>query len=73
MKVPFKINTELLDHILTNPGFISLDSNPPYSDLNKRTKTQEKDYKKGVSEKILNDFLTSIAIFIVMYLNFIIQ
>lgn len=61
MKVPFKINTELLDYILTNPGFISLDSDPPYSDLNKRTKRQEKDYQRGVSEKILNDFLISIA------------
>lgn len=45
MKVAFKINTQLLDYILNNPGFLSQDINPPYSDLKKRNKAQEREYQ----------------------------
>lgn len=46
MKIPFKINTQLLEYILNNPGFVSFDINPPYSNLKKRNKVQEREYQK---------------------------
>lgn len=46
MKTPFKINTQLLDYILNTPGFITPSQDPPYSNLKKRTKVQEKEYQK---------------------------
>lgn len=36
MKITFKINTQLLEYILNNPGFISSDLNPPYSNQKKK-------------------------------------
>jgi hypothetical protein len=61
MKTPFKINTQLLDYILNIPGFISPDIDPPHSNLKKRTKVQEREYQKWISEKILNDFILTMA------------
>lgn len=61
MKVPFKINTELLNYILNTPGFINKDIYPPFYDVKKRNKVQESEYQKWLSEKILNDFIISIA------------
>ncbi|RKF61026.1 putative DNA-directed RNA polymerase [Golovinomyces cichoracearum] len=44
MKVPFKINTELLNYILNTPGFINKDIYPPFYDVKKRNKVQENTY-----------------------------
>lgn len=46
MKTPFKINTQLLDYILNIPGFLSQEIDPPYSNLKKRNKVQEREYQK---------------------------
>ena len=46
MKVPFKINTELLNYILNTPGFINKDIYPPFYDVKKRNKVQESEDQK---------------------------
>lgn len=61
MKIPFKINNPLLEYILNNPGFLSLDITSPFADVKKRSKSQEKKYQEWKSEKLLNDFILNIA------------
>jgi hypothetical protein len=62
MKVPFKINTDLLDFILDNQKLLLLDDYHPLIDKVNRSKREEREYQSYVSQKILEDYVLLIAI-----------
>lgn len=61
MKVPFKINTTLLEYLQDNSSIFLKKDEHPFTHIKKRSKSQEKLYQSYVSEQILEYYILMIA------------
>jgi hypothetical protein len=61
MKVPFKINTRLLEYFHDNSSIFFKNAEHPFTHKKKRSKAEEKQYQSYVSEQILERYILMIA------------
>lgn len=61
MKVPFKINTDLLDFLVDNHKLLLLDDYHPLIDKVNRSKREESEFQSYTSKKILENYVLLIA------------
>lgn len=63
MKTAFKINEDLLDYLIryNHVHKLLIDGDPPFSDVTKRNKYQDKKYQQFMSDKMLQEYIIRIA------------